>query len=39
MRNCMADLNLEINDYGQINKAKFNIKKINVVCGVNSWSK
>lgn len=35
----MADLNLEINDYGQINKAKINIKKINVVCGVNSCGK
>ena len=32
-------MNLEINDYGQINSAKINIKKINVVCGVNSCGK
>lgn len=32
-------MNLEINDYGQINRAKINIKKINVVCGVNSCGK
>lgn len=32
-------MNLEINDFGQINYAKINIKKINVVGGVNSSGK
>ena len=35
----MDDLNLELIDFGQINHAKINIKKINVVCGVNSCGK
>lgn len=32
-------MNLEINEFGQINSAKINIKKINVVGGVNSSGK
>ena len=32
-------MDLEINDFGQINYAKINIKKINVVGGVNSSGK
>ena len=32
-------MNLEINDFGQINNAEINIKKINVVGGVNSSGK
>ena len=35
----MVDLNLEINDFRQINNAKINIKKINVVGGVNTSGK
>ena len=35
----MDDLNLEINDFRQINNAKINIKKINVVGGVNTSGK
>ncbi len=35
----MRAINLEINDFGQINEAKINIKKINVVGGVNSSGK
>ena len=32
-------MNLEINDFGQINRAKINVKKVNVVGGVNSSGK
>ena len=35
----MNNLNLEINDFRQINKSKINIKKINVVGGVNTSGK
>ena len=35
----MHDLNLRINDFGEINETDINIKKINVVGGVNSSGK
>ena len=35
----MADLNLNIKDFGQIYEANIEIDKINVVCGVNSCGK